>query len=222
MLTSPRHRIRRRVAVAATAPTEVVPAPRIADDASALEDLRFIRRTMESAASFTAVPGWGMVAIGASALVASMLTVFTRLSPGSLRWMTVWLADAAIALGIAFWTMWRKAHRAGMPLFSAPGRRFAASFVPPMIAAAVLTAVLEQGGAARSALIPGNWLILYGAGVITGGAFSVRAVPAMGCVFMLFGGTVLLMPQFSNIAMAAGFGLCHIVFGTVVARKYGG
>ncbi|MBV8206830.1 MAG: hypothetical protein JO041_08550 [Acidobacteria bacterium] len=194
----------------------------MSDNSSALDDLRFIRRTMESAASFTAVPGWGMVAIGLTALAACAISALRHTVPGSLPWVAIWLADAVVALAIAFWTMWRKAHRAGVALFNAPGRRFAASFAPPMLAAALLTLVLYSNGPRGMAMIPGNWLLLYGAGVITGGAFSVRAVPAMGCAFMAVGALAVALPQFSTVAMAAGFGLCHIVFGIRVARKYGG
>src|SRR5579884_431820 len=183
MPTSSRHRIRRRIVLPAGS-VEVPDFGATDDGSAALDDLRFIRRTMESAASFTAVPGWGMVAIGGTALAASAACALLRAAPGSPQWMAVWLADAAVALAIAFWTMWRKAHRAGLPLFTAPGRRFAASFVPPMMAAAVLTVVLYHGGSPRDGLIAGNWLMLYGAAVVTGGAFSVRAVPAMGAVFM--------------------------------------
>lgn len=219
MPSSPGHRIRRRITIPSGAPDVILPS---AGGDNALDDLRFIRRTMESAASFTAVPGWGMVAIGATALAAAAACLALHAVPGSLRWMAVWFYDATIALVIALWAMWQKAQRAHVPLFSAPGRRFAASFVPPMIAAAVLTAVLYREGTHGVALLAGMWLMLYGAGVITGGAFSVRAVPAMGCVFMLIGGAALLFPQFATIAMAAGFGICHVVFGILVARKYGG
>lgn len=219
---TPRHRIRRRLAVPSPSSDRLPVRDHGGDDSAALDDLRFIRRTMESAASFTAVPGWGMVAIGGTALAASALCALLRAQPGSQAWMLVWLFDAAVALGIALWTMTQKAHRAGVALFSAPGRRFAASFVPPMIAAAFLTVVLYMGSPARQGLIAGNWLMLYGAAVITGGAFSVRVVPAMGAVFMLLGATALLVPQTSFVAMALGFGLCHIVFGFLVARKYGG
>jgi len=221
MSTSPGHRIRRRRVTATAVTTEVRPAP-AHDNSSALEDLRFIRRTMESAASFTAVPGWGMVAIGGSALLASAVCLAMRVSSGSLGWLAVWLADAVVALAIALWAMWRKARRTGMKLFNAPGRRFAASFVPPMIAAVALTVVLYRAGPHSEPLIAGNWLMLYGAGVITGGAFSVRAVPAMGAVFMLLGGLALLMPAAALIMMAMGFGLGHVIFGFLVAKKYGG
>lgn len=176
---------------------------------------------MESAAAFTAVPGWGMVAIGASALLTSAAAWTKHVPAGSLPWITLWLGDAVVALGIAFLAMWNKAQRAGHPLFNAPGRRFAASFVPPMIGAAVISAVIYRSGH-NAELIAGAWLILYGAGVITGGAFSVRAVPAMGSVFMALGGAALLLPQFAPAAMTLGFGVTHIFFGFLVARKYGG
>src|SRR5947209_19478145 len=104
MATSPRHRIRRRLAGLSSGERFVL-REHTGDDATALDDLRFIRRTMESAASFTAVPGWGMVAIGGTALLTSMVCVFLRAVPGSPAWMSVWLADAVLALGIALWPL---------------------------------------------------------------------------------------------------------------------
>jgi hypothetical protein len=213
---APRHRIRRRVSVAEAQRHSSSP---LADNA-VFDDLRFIRRTMENAGSFTAVPGWGMVAIGVSAVITAAALYDRRVPVGSAGWLIAWLADAAAALVITSITMSRKARRAGQPVFSAPGRRFAASFVPPLLAGAALTFVLARAG--MGALLPGTWLLMYGAGVVTGGAFSVRAVPAMGAVFMLLGGVALALPTFGAAMMAAGFGLAHIIFGLLVARRYGG
>ena len=184
----------------------------------AMDDLRFIRQTMEAAGSFTAVPGWGTVAMGASALIAALVAALQP-TPGA--WLATWMIEAAAALVIDAATMSRKARGIGLSLFSGPGRRFVLSFAPPLFAGAILTIVLAAGG--RTAVLPGAWLLLYGTGVVTGGAFSVRIVPVMGLCFMLAGSVALFLPAaWGNLAMAAGFGLIHVVFGVLIARRHGG
>jgi hypothetical protein len=141
--------------------------------------------------------------------------------PGAATWLGVWSAEALLALAIGLFAMTRKAAKAGLPLWSAPMRKFALSFAPPLTAGAVLSAVLLRAGLTEA--IPGAWLLLYGTGVVTGGAFSVRVVPAMGLCFMLLGSLALLAPPaWSNGCLIAGFGGLHILFGLIIARKYGG
>jgi hypothetical protein len=184
----------------------------------AMDSLRYIRETMERAGSFTAVPGAGGAFMGCTALGAALLAAGQT---GEASRMTVWLCEAVLALAIGIGAAWRKASRAGMPLLSGPGRKFLGGFVPPLFVGAVLTAALWGGGGA--ALIPGTWLLLYGTGVVSGGAASVRAVPVMGVCFMALGAAALFSPPgWGNALLAAGFGGLHIAFGIVIAVKYGG
>ena len=184
----------------------------------ALEDLHFIRETMESAAAFTAVPGVGGVIIGITALVAAF--VATR-QAGPSAWLVTWLAEGVLAFAVASGTMIRKARRAQTPLLSRPGRKFVLSLSPPLLAGALLTGVLYHAG--QVGVLPGLWLLLYGAGVVTGGAFSVRIIPLMGICFMMTGGMALFCPPaWGNILMAVGFGVLHIAFGAVIAWRHGG
>ena len=186
--------------------------------AHAMADLRFIRRTMEQAGSFTAVPGWGAVAMGVSALASAWIAA-RQVTPEG--WLATWLAEAGIALVIAAVTMVPKARRVGLSLLSGPGRRFVLSFAPPLAAGAALTPVLFASG--HAGVLPGAWLLLYGTGVVTGGAFSVRIVPVMGLAFMALGALALFLPApWHDAAMAAGFGLLHIGFGLLIARRHGG
>lgn len=184
----------------------------------AMDNLRYIRETMERSSSFTGISGWGQVAIGVTALGAA---VVGTLQATQRAWLTVWLAEALISLLIAGWSMDRKARAVQIPLFSGPGRKVAFSLSPPLVAGALLTAVLFRSRLTDA--IPGVWLLLYGTGVITGGMFSVPIVPVMGLCFMTLGAAALLAPAFlSNWFLGAGFGLLHIIFGVIIARRYGG
>ena len=184
----------------------------------AMDNLRFIRETMERAGSFTAVPGWGGVTIGISALGAAAIA--SQQSTVE-RWLVAWLFEAVFALVLAVLAIKRKANAAKGPLLSAPARRFVLSFAPPLLVGGLLTAVLYRAG--LPAAIPGAWLLLYGTGVVTGGAFSVRVVPVMGLCFMSLGAVALFCPlAWGTTFLAAGFGGLHIAFGIVIARRYGG
>jgi hypothetical protein len=188
----------------------------------AIDNLRYIRETMERAGSFTAVPGWGGVAMGFTALAASFFAA-RQTSTGA--WLTTWMLEGTLAVAIGIVTMWQKASRAGMSMFSAPGRKFVFSFVPPLIVGAALTLVLWRVGAVKA--IPGVWLMLYGTGVVTGGAFSVPIVPVMGLCFLVEGAAALFSPPawsvpWNDVWLALGFGGLHIIFGAIIARRYGG
>jgi hypothetical protein len=196
--------------------------PRAADpvalDDRARDNLRFIRETMERAGSFTAVPGWGGVAMGITALGAAVIAS-RQTSPAA--WLLTWVGEAAVAIGIAVWTTFSKARAAGTSLFSGPGRRFVYSFAPPLFVGALLTLLFARTG--YMGAVAGVWLLMYGTGVVTGGAFSIRVVPLMGLCFMVLGAVALFSPaSWGDALLAAGFGGLHIVFGAVIARKYGG
>lgn len=193
-------------------------SPSPALHARAMDNLSFIRSAMERATAFTAVPGWGGVAMGITALAATALAGQAESATG---WLTIWLAASVLALTIGGGAMVLKARRAGTTVFSYSGRRFVLSYVPPLAVGALLTLVLVRAGLYTA--LPGTWLLLYGTGVVTGGAFSVRVVPIMGLCFMALGTIALLAPPgWGEWLLALGFGGLHILFGLIIARRYGG
>jgi hypothetical protein len=184
----------------------------------ALENLRFIRETMERAGTFTAVSGKGGVAMGAIGLAASMLAAH---QPTPARWLAIWIGAGVLGTSVAVGFLLLKSRKMGVPLDSGMGRKFLLGLAPPLVAGAFLTAAL--GRPATFALLPAIWLLLYGAGVITGGAFSVRAVPIMGAGFMFLGAVAFLVsPFWRNALLGAGFGGLHMGFGAWIWRRHGG
>lgn len=205
--------------MASVRPLHATPAPEPpALHARAMDNLAFIRDTMEKAGSFTAVSGWGMVAVGAIAAIAATIA---SAQPSVLRSLYVWIAAAVLAPAVSAWAIVRKARRAHMPLLTGPGRKFILSFSPPLLVGALLTIVLYRAGVVDA--IPGMWLLLYGTAVVAGGSFSVRLIPVMGICFMLAGTLALFTPQaWNDWIMGAAFGGLHIAFGIPIARRHGG
>lgn len=182
------------------------------------ENLTFIRDTMARAAPLTAVPGWGGVAMGVTAIVAGWFAG-QRTDPA--EWLAVWLAEAVIALGIGGAALVRKAQQSGHPFVVRAGKQFAGNFAPPILAGVLLTPVLYRAGLVGH--LSGLWLLLYGTAVVTAGAFSTRVIPVLGSCFMVLGAAALVVaPAGANLFMIAGFGGLHLVFGLLIAWRYGG
>jgi hypothetical protein len=191
-------------------------SPRRIDD-HARADLRFVREAMARSAQFSAVPGWGGAAMGVVAVAAAWIA-HRQATPQA--WLAVWLATAVVGFAVGVATLVHKASRHGVDLTRQPARGFALSLLPPLVAGALLTPALVLAGVYD--LLPGLWLLLYGTAVVTGGAYSVRAIPLMGVAIAGIGAAALAQPRFGDLAMAAGFGGLQIGFGIFVARRYGG
>ena len=183
----------------------------------ALDHLQYIRKTMAGAGEFTAVPGWGQVAVGLTALVAAVFAYGKTQG----AWLNIWLVEAVVASLIGGWSVDRKARRAQEPLWLGPGKRILVCFLAMYGIAALLTIRFVALG--DFAALPGTWLALHGAALLTAGTYSVRPVPISGAAFLALGGLAWFLPEaWAHAAMAAGFGGLHLVFGYWIARKYGG
>lgn len=182
----------------------------------AKETLAYIRQTMESASTFTAVSGWGMMAVGAIGLIAAGL-VWRIGVPTNLH---VWLSAAVLSIVTAGVSTATKARILDAPLWSGALRKIVWVMAPVLTAGAVLTYALAMEGDRH--LLPGAWLALYGAGVTAGGVFSVRALRGMGVLFLVLGVIALLAPRVGLLLLAIGFGGLHLGFGAYIVKRHGG
>ncbi len=184
----------------------------------AMENLQYIRETMEGAAHFTAVPGYGGLLMGVTAVAAAYIaTLQTDIS----GWLLVWAAEACLAVAIGLLAMWQKSKISGSSLVSTPAKKFAKNFIPAIIGGGLISVGLWRYES--FAMMPAVWMTCYGAAVVSGGAFSVRAVPIMGWMFIGCGAAAVVLPAAAaNWLMALSFGGLHIIFGIIIGRRYGG
>ncbi len=183
----------------------------------AQDNLRYIRDSMESASSFTAVSGKGFIIAGLSALLAAWIA---WLQSSQEAWLGVWMVDMLFAGGVTMSLTAHKARLQGDSLWSTNGRKLLNALLPTMTVGAIITlASILQG---NIAWLPGIWLAVYGAAVITAGAYSISIIPVIGTLFLMLGALVLLTPVPPDLMLGVGFGGLHIVFGYLVWRDHGG
>ncbi|HVY64974.1 MAG TPA: hypothetical protein VHH11_09160 [Gammaproteobacteria bacterium] len=187
-------------------------------DSGAVENLQYIRRTIEAAHTFTTVPGKGCIAMGVTALAAVAAESYP---PLAVHWLAIWVGAAAVACALALWFMEKKAHAQGLSLRRSVAKRFFMTLAPAFLTGAILTAALV--GRVDRELITATWLLLYGTGLTTCGLFAVPAVFTAGVAFMALGAATLWLPPGSaHVVLALGFGGIHLALGAAILRHHGG
>lgn len=187
------------------------------EDRQRAEDtLSYIRQTMESATTVTALSGWGVVAVGLIGLSASWIDWAIRATLAPLR---VWIPAAILSVVATAIGNVIKARRLEVPLWTGSLRKMVWGLAPALIAGTFLTLTLAD---IVRPLIPGMWLAVYGAGVVAGGIFSVGAIRVMGMCMLALGGLALFTPSLGPTLLAVGFGGVHLTFGLYIVARHGG
>jgi hypothetical protein len=196
----------------------VVPERPHAISSRAADDLTFIRSAMERSSAFTAISGAGGMVTGVIGLIAAAAGA-RQASPE--RWLLIWLGAALVAIAVQLTAITVKARRVGLTLTGANARRFALGMAAPLAAGAAIT--YELWTVRNFTVMAPAWLLLYGAGVLAAGMFSVPVVRALGACFMAAGmAAVLTPPAWGDLWLAIGFGGLHVGFGAYIARNFGG
>jgi hypothetical protein len=182
-------------------------------DSHAAATLRYIRSSMEGAVSL-AVPGSAGIVLGLIGLMAAALSLTPRLRE---YWLGIWLGAALVASTAGSILIVRESSLRNLRLAGTPLRKFALCLLPSIGAGLVMTAVHWSGGNVHA--IPGTWLLMYGCALIAASAATTRLIASLGGMFALLGFVALLLPDNLQIlALGAGFGGLHIIFGFIIRR----
>jgi hypothetical protein len=182
-------------------------------DSHAAATLRYIRDSMEGAASFV-VPGSAGIALGVIGVVCAVLSSAPTLHE---YWLQIWLIAALAAAAVGGILLARESSLRGLRLIGTPIHKFALCLIPSLFAGLILTAVHWSYGNLHA--IPGTWLMCYGCALISASTVTTRTIGLLGGSFAALGMLALLLPSGAQILMlGAGFGGLHIVFGILIGR----
>jgi hypothetical protein len=196
------------------------------DAETARQNLLYIRKTLEAAGQFTAVPGKSLMTTG---LIALMGAAFNRFVTGP-PWISgpaqpyalaAWGVVLSLSLVIVSIGILRKSLRLGVPIQMPLIRKLMWSLSPALFIGALLTGLAVQN--LHVEWLPVIWIGCYGAAVTNGGQISVAPVRYMGLCFLLIAGIASISPpQLGLVWLAISFGWLHLVYGAYIARRYHG
>ncbi len=186
-------------------------------ESRALGTLSYIRSSIESATTL-AVPGMAGIVMGCIGVAAAVVTSLPAFAP---QWLPIWLVAAALAFLLGGASLARQAALRGNTRYFGPLRKFLLCLCPALLAGAVLTLTLWRADLPR--IIPGVWLLLYGCAVLSSStvtlAATFRLIITMGALFVVVGLVTLELPaRLHMLALGAGFGGLHLIFGFLIGR----
>jgi len=171
------------------------------------QTLGVIRTLMERSQLYSNLSGQAGITAGLLTLVGAVLRARFG-APFLATWFGVLIAACA---GAVYFTA-AMARENEEPLWTRQARTVVLALTPALVAALVLTFVLTKIG--QQALLPGVWMLLWGAGALSMSFFTPRVLSLLGSSFMGCGALALIFGPFNDaLSMGATFGLLHVVYG---------
>lgn len=189
-----------------------------------IDDLRYIRSTMEKSSKFLTLSGISGVAAGCVALIGSVVAykiVYEKLSfTGSLRIdlliLSALVLILAIALGVYF--SLKKARKSGEKLFNGISYGLFRDGGIPLVVGGVFCLILVSNDCPL--LVVAAMLIFYGIALIGFGARSYGDIRVLGGCEIFLGIVAGFIPRYGLLIWTIGFGLLHIIYGIYMYIRY--
>ncbi len=193
---------------------------------TARENLSYIRKTLEAAGQFTAVPGKCLMFAGCAALAGVAVNMFLTGAPWNAgasreRALAVWGIVLMVSVAVVSYGIYRKSEQMRTRIQAPLMRKLLWSLTPALFVGALLThfAVRTQ----NLDFLPTIWLGCYGTAIVSGGVVSVAPVRYLGLALLLTAAGSALFPGGMGLAWrAVGFGWLHLVFGAYIAWRHNG
>ena len=207
------------------------------EDKNPIDDLKEIRKIMEKSTKFISLSGLSGVFAGITALVGvwiayDLIETFSKKAPfyyAQGRMEEGWfeldmklfaLAGIVLVLALSFGVLftWLKARKNNQKILTPMGFRLALSVGVPLFFGGVFCFGLWLQGV--TFLIIPSMLIFYGMSLLNGSKYVHNEIKYLAGLEMILGTLALYRPEFGIYLWATGFGVLHIIYGTIMYFKY--
>ncbi|MDB5141692.1 MAG: hypothetical protein JWQ66_405 [Mucilaginibacter sp.] len=191
-------------------------------------ELSSIRNLMERSAKFISLSGLSGVLAGIYAIIGAAIghQILLHENYGLLRDEYITIAQLfavafsvlILSIGTGIWLSVRKAKKHGQPFWNTGSKRLVINMTIPLISGGLFTFILIYRG--YYGVVAPATLIFYGLALVAGSHYTYSGVKGLGILEILLGLLCALMPGYGLIFWTVGFGLLHIIYGTVMHFKY--
>ncbi len=200
-----------------------------------LEDLKEIRSMMEKSSRFISLSGLSGISAGIIAIIGAIVAgwyigshmeslsykvqTITRVDMGDVVFL---LLDAIVvlflALGSAIYFAVRKARMQDLPVWNKAAELTLINLIIPLGAGAIFCLILYSYGI--YILIAPATLLFYGLALLNASKYTLFEVRYLGLCEIVLGLAGMIIPGYSLILWAVGFGILHIIYGAVMYYRY--
>ena len=186
-----------------------------------LKDITEIRAIMERSSRFISLSGLSGVMAGvyalAGAYVAHLIVQDYRANPHE-HVVAYLMADAAIvlllAVGTGVFLTTRRARAQGATIWDATARRLLINLLIPLVVGGLFSLILVARGTVG--IIAPSMLIFYGLALVNASKYTLTDIRYLGFAEIGIGLLAALIPGYSLLFWALGFGVFHIIYGTLM------
>lgn len=196
-------------------------------------ELSSIRNLMERSTKFISLSGLSGIMAGVYALIGAYLgykTVYHEysglryreyfISDNTVLWKLFFIAVAVLILSLLTGILLtiRQARKKGENVWNPVSKRLLMNMSIPLITGGLFILILLLRG--EYGIIASACLIFYGLALVAGSHYTFTDVKWLGLCEIILGLLAALLPGYGIVFWVIGFGLLHILYGSIMHFKY--
>ena len=193
-----------------------------------LEDLKAIREMMEKSSRFLSLSGLSGILAGITATLGAAFAYFFLLRDPAATSFTrfqeivILMSDAllvlVISIGFGIYFSSKKAHKKDQKLFNKVTMKTLYNLSIPLITGGIISLIFLYRGDVE--MVAAITLVFYGLALVNVSKFTFDEIHYLGITEIVLGIAAAIFMHNGILFWTIGFGICHIVYGFVMYKKY--